>query len=78
MDHPQSPNPLAEGIAWASRITTISLGFVLPVLVGAYLDRWFGTKPVGALIGLGLGFVTGMVSVIGLTREPPRPPRDPG
>lgn len=57
----------------------MALGFVLPVVGGHYLDRWLGTTPWLTLLGLVLGFVTGLLSLIQLTRTSlppgPRPPK---
>ncbi len=53
--------PLAVGYAWAARITGIGLEFVIPILIGVWLDRKLGTVIVflfaGLLVGMGIGFV---------------------
>jgi F0F1-type ATP synthase assembly protein I len=59
---------------WASRVTSAALGFVLPAVVGAYADRRFASSPIGTLIGIGLGFVAGTVSVVNLARSKPGGP----
>jgi F0F1-type ATP synthase assembly protein I len=43
----------------ASRITSISVGFVLPILGGVYLDRWLETRIVFLLLGVLLGMALG-------------------
>jgi hypothetical protein len=45
----------AKAAEWASRIMTISLGMVLPGLVGHWVDEYFGTKAVFLLAGFALG-----------------------
>ena len=57
---------LAAGMIWASRITTVALGFSLPPLLGFALDRWLGTVPVATMIGAVLGFVSGMFQTMRL------------
>jgi hypothetical protein len=56
---PEDLPPIAAGMAWVSRITTISLEMVLPALGGWWLDQKFGTQfwiIVGMMCGLVLGF----------------------
>jgi F0F1-type ATP synthase assembly protein I len=71
VDEPQPPNPLSEGIAWASRIVSAALGLGLPVVVGTILDRRYGTQPLGTLAGLVLGFLFGVAFLIRMVRTPP-------
>lgn len=44
---------------WASRVMTISLGMVVPVLLGYWLDRKFDISPVLILAGCALGMFLG-------------------
>ena len=69
--------PLALGIAWASRITTLALEFVLPTLAGWWLDGKLGSRPVGMIVGAILGFLVGMVHLLQIARGPKRPPAEP-
>lgn len=71
VDEPPPPNPLSEGIAWASRIVSAALGFALPVVVGALLDRRYGSQPLGILAGLALGFLFGIAFLVRMTQAPP-------
>ena len=66
-DEPRSN--LSVGMEWASRVTTVSLAFVLPPLAGHLLDRWWRTSPVALLIGAGLGFAVGMMNILRIARE---------
>jgi len=61
----------AAGMMWASRITTVALGFSLPPLLGFALDRWWGTVPVATMIGAVLGFASGMFQTMRLARDLP-------
>lgn len=55
-------------MAWASRITTIAIGFVVPAMLGHALDQWLGSRPLGILVGAGLGFALGMVQLLRIAR----------
>ena len=55
---------------WTSRITTIALEMALPGLVGFWLDRWLGTQVVLLILGVLVGFASGMWHLIQLTKPP--------
>jgi F0F1-type ATP synthase assembly protein I len=59
------------GRAWA-----MALDFVFTVLAGALvgylLDRWQGWLPIGTLVGLVLGFVSGFIRIIRATQRQER------
>lgn len=63
------------GRAWA-----MSLDFVFTVLAGALLgwliDRWRNSLPIGTLIGLGIGFVSGFIRLIRTTQRQERQERE--
>ena len=61
-------SPLALGIEWASRITTLGFEFALPALLGNYLDGLWKTGPIGLLAGMVLGFAVGMVHLLWIAR----------
>jgi ATP synthase protein I len=73
VNDPEPRTPLALGILWASRITSLGLEFSLPVVGGYYLDRWQGTSPLATLAGLVLGFAVGMVHLLQIARGGSRP-----
>ena len=58
---------LASAMGWASLMTTISLGMALPGLIGLWLDRWLGTGVLFVIVGVILGFSTGIWQLIKLT-----------
>ncbi len=60
---------MAVGVMWASRATTVALGFVLPALGGFYLDQYWGSKPIATLVGSALGFAAGMMQILRIARE---------
>ena len=58
-------------MGWASRVTSVGLEFVLPALLGALLDHWWGTSPAALLVGAVLGFTVGMMGILRIAREGP-------
>jgi F0F1-type ATP synthase assembly protein I len=58
-------------LEWATRITTIGLEFVLPMVLGYGVDSWLGTLPAGTLVGAVLGFVLGIWQIIVMTQQLP-------
>ena len=51
----------AKAVELAHRITSVSLSFVIPILLGYYLDEWLGIRFVCMLIGFALGmFIAGL------------------
>jgi F0F1-type ATP synthase assembly protein I len=82
---PDRRSPLSVGLDWATRVMSVALGFVLPALLGAWIDGRLGSSPWGVLIGAALGFTAGMLQLVriaqgGTTRRAARPPdrgRDP-
>jgi F0F1-type ATP synthase assembly protein I len=56
---------------WASRVTTIGLEFALPPLVGYGVDYWLRTTPAATIAGAVLGFATGMLHTLRMTRQFP-------
>lgn len=67
---------MAIAMAWAARITTVSLEMVLPIVAGYWLDQWAGTRVVFTIVGAALGMSLGMRQLIAFTR--PRPTDDEG
>jgi hypothetical protein len=70
-EQPESPSPLSVGLEWASRITTIGLEFVLPMVLGYGVDTWLRTTPAGTLAGAALGFALGIWQTIRMTQKLP-------
>ena len=60
---------LSVGLDWASRVTTVGLEFVVPPLLGHWLDLRLGTSPVVLLIGAVLGFALGMMQILRIARR---------
>lgn len=72
MSRPEPRSPLSTGMMWASRVTNVAIGFVLPALLGYYLDRWLKSSPVGVLLGMALGFAAGMMQIMRIAKDSPR------
>ncbi len=68
VSRPDPRSPLSVGMMWASRVTTISIGFVVPALLGYYLDQWLGSRPIGILAGMVVGFVAGMLQLMRIAK----------
>ena len=68
-------SPLASGLEWSSRITTVALEMVIPALLGYWLDQRLGTLPLFIVLGSVFGFVAGLLSLLRLTR-PTKPDKD--
>ena len=64
-------SPLGVGLQWASRIAAIGVEFVLPAVVGGWLDRSLGTNPWFTILGCFLGLAAGMVHILRIARETP-------
>jgi F0F1-type ATP synthase assembly protein I len=56
---PDGRSAIAVAMQWASQVTTVSIEMVLPILLGVWADRRWGTKAVftilGGIAGLWLG-----------------------
>ncbi len=61
-------SPLALAMEWSSRITTVVSEMLAPPLVGYWLDRRLGTGFLLMVLGLVVGFATGLYSLVKLTR----------
>ena len=69
-------SPLALAYQWSARITAISLELLLPMLIGLWLDRRWGTLPLLVIVGVILGFITATLSLLRLAK-PHRSDRPP-
>jgi ATP synthase protein I len=81
-ERPESRSAVALGFEWASRVSTVAVGFSLPAIIGFGIDRWSGSSPVATLLGVAIGFASGLVQILRLARNlpgqgPPRVSRTP-
>jgi len=60
---PDDRSPLAQGIAWSTRVTAIALEMVVPGLIGLWIDRRLGTVAVFLFLGMILGVTTGILQL---------------
>lgn len=80
-DEPKTKEPPSRvDMTETAKAWGVALDFVITTVAGAVLgwllDRWLGSKPVGTLIGLGLGFVTAFVRIIRYTQKAERLERE--
>ena len=59
---------LALAMEWASRITTVSMEMVIPIVGGYWLDNWCGTEPLFTVAGAVFGLTAGMWHLLRMTR----------
>ena len=68
---------MALAVAWAARITTISLSMVVPGLIGYGIDAYFNTIPIfagiGFALGMGLGFWQ-LIRIAAISNRESKPP----
>ena len=57
------------GLQWASRISTIGVEFVVPAVVGSWVDGKLGITPWLTLLGCFLGMTVGMYQILLIARE---------
>ncbi len=68
-----SRSPISVGIEWSAKISTIGFEFAVPALFGHFLDRQFGSNPIGLLVGMVLGFSVGMLHILRIARDASKP-----
>ena len=74
--HAEEIPPMAQAMAWVSRITSLSMEMALPALGGWYLDQKWGTNflmAIGAVFGFVLGGWHLMVMVKVINPKIPNP-----
>lgn len=57
-------------MTWATRIIAAGLVMFMPAVLGSWLDARWGTTFLG-LVGLALGFVTGMAWLVRVAERKP-------
>ena len=63
---PDNRSPLSAAMARVSQVTGIALEMAVPMVIGYFVDRWLGTRPVFAAIGAILGMIVGLTSLLRL------------
>jgi F0F1-type ATP synthase assembly protein I len=67
-EKPPSASPTVAG-AFLAMGSTIAICLALGVVLGIYLDRWWGLSPAGLLVGIVLGAAAAVASVISLVKR---------
>lgn len=62
-------SPIAVGLQWATRITSVSMMFVVPTGIGWWCDQRWGTAPWLLLTGVAVGMVTGAMAFWQIVKE---------
>ncbi len=62
---------MAKGMGRASEVTTIGLSVVVCFVIGYLADRWLGTSPILAVVGLVLGLLTAFLQLMQLIKRLP-------
>jgi hypothetical protein len=62
-------SPTAIGLAWASRVTTISVQMVVLGLIGYWVDNKLEIRGLFTLLGFSLGMTFGTWQLIRFTRQ---------
>lgn len=70
---PSRSDSLSMGLMWASRVTSLAFGFALPPTLGAWIDNRYGSSPVGILIGVGFGVLSGFLQILRIVQAGPGP-----
>ena len=65
-------NPLAVAVEWTSRVTTIALEFVIPGVIGVWIDQQLGTVMVFLVLGVIFGMSAGMLHLARLAASADR------
>lgn len=68
-DSPDDRPPLSVALVWTSRITSVSLEMVLPGLAGYWVDKKLGTVAVFLFVGVVLGFILGLRTLIAMGKQ---------
>ena len=74
---PDDRSQLALAMAWASRITTVSVEMVVPIVGGYWLDGWCGTEPALTVLGAAFGLTAGLWHLLRMTRSSSPPGNGP-
>ena len=69
MSPPDGRSPVAQAMAWATRIITVSMEMVLPGLIGYWLDTKLGTRALFMLIGFVLGSTVAVKHLLSMTHK---------
>jgi hypothetical protein len=66
---PDGRSPIAIAMQWATQVMTICIEMVVPIVLGVWADRRWGTKFVLTLIGAAAGLWLGLWSLMQLGKS---------
>ena len=74
-NQPQVPiddrSSMAKAMGRASEASTIGFSIAICFVIGYWCDRWLGTSPIFAVVGLGLGLATAFLQLLKLIKKLP-------
>ncbi|MFK7821373.1 MAG: AtpZ/AtpI family protein [Planctomycetaceae bacterium] len=59
----------AKSMYWGSRATSAAMQFVVPALIGLWVDGQYGFSPWGIVVGAVLGFAFGLRELVRLMHQ---------
>lgn len=59
----------ARGMYWGSRASSAAMQFVVPALIGLWVDKRYASQPWGLVVGAVLGFAFGVREIIRLMHQ---------
>ena len=69
-EHPSDQRSnTAKAYQLASKVTSICIQTVLPMVIGYWFDEWSGRTPLFTVCGLVLGMLMGTISFINFVRQ---------
>ena len=74
MEPSKKSDSLSQGIYWASRGMSVALEFVVPAVLGLWLDRYWKFAPLAVIVGAIIGFAIGLSHLLRLASEGNRRP----
>jgi F0F1-type ATP synthase assembly protein I len=66
-EQPDDRSPLARTLQRTTDATAIAFEMVVPILIGAWIDRRLGTKAIFAVLGGAIGMTAGLRSLLHMT-----------
>lgn len=60
---------MSQGMYWATRGMSVALEFVIPAMLGLWLDRYWPLAPLGVIAGAVAGFAVGLTHLLRIAAE---------
>jgi F0F1-type ATP synthase assembly protein I len=66
---PDDHSPYTLAMEWTARITTICLELLVPIAAGYWLDQWLRTGILFVILGVIVGFVVSLLSLLQIAKS---------